>query len=181
MSTRRVDSSGVHSSTTLAENKISALRDRAALPPSFTPHEEEAEWGSVTPAEMLEIESDLRGLSVDGSAPSSKSSSPGMYDDGVLGGVGGVVGDFGSLLAGPQGTESGPQISTSLTEEERETAMLPALEVEIAAIPPSEKDVYVKATRKCPDLVDDEHKKAFLFKEGFDAKLAARRLTIHWQ
>mmetsp|Transcript_33541 Transcript_33541/g.99947 ORF Transcript_33541/g.99947 Transcript_33541/m.99947 type:complete len:179 (+) Transcript_33541:104-640(+) len=123
-------------------------QDRSTLPAAFTPRDEEREWASITPAEMLEIESDLRGLSFDSVSGSGHSN---------------------YLIAGMTGKESGPH--PVMTEEEREIALLPALEVEIAAIPDSEKEAYLEATRKSPDLVDDEHKKAFLFKEGFDTKV----------
>uniref|UniRef100_A0A7S4MWC3 CRAL-TRIO domain-containing protein n=1 Tax=Odontella aurita TaxID=265563 RepID=A0A7S4MWC3_9STRA len=59
--------------------------------------------------------------------------------------------------------------------------MLSVMEAELVGIPEAEKREYLEAVRRCPEQVDDEHKKACLLKENFDAKLAAVRLVRHWK
>jgi len=80
------------------------------------------------------------------------------------------------------GSDEAKTIGTpALTEDDRETSLLPSLEAELDALPATEAATYWKARSICPDLVDDEEKKAFLWKENYNPKLAAKRIARHWQ
>jgi len=52
---------------------------------------------------------------------------------------------------------------------------------ELSRIPLDQKRSYHDAVEKCPDEVNDEKKLAFLWREDFDAKLAAVRLVNYWE
>jgi len=153
----------------------------------FGPRDEEREWAAVTPAEMHEIESDLMGLSV--ASDSSKNSAT-WSENGKGRKTGGSPGDNPVLIDGSRGTfhevrndslsctfsdggvdDSMEQIQGALTDEERELALLPELEKEMAAIPEPEKEAYLEATRRCPKLVNDDHKRGFLLRENFNTKV----------
>eukprot|EP00566_Odontella_aurita_P004563 CAMPEP_0113526336 /NCGR_PEP_ID=MMETSP0015_2-20120614/681_1 /TAXON_ID=2838 /ORGANISM="Odontella" /LENGTH=777 /DNA_ID=CAMNT_0000424643 /DNA_START=28 /DNA_END=2361 /DNA_ORIENTATION=+ /assembly_acc=CAM_ASM_000160 len=120
--------------------------------PIITPREEELEWASVTPDEMREIEFDLKGLELGRSSGSETKTGGGL-----------------------------PRCVSRPTNSEREELLLPAMEAEIASLPDMDKEAYVEACRRCPAQVNNGHKKAFLFVENFDPKLAAQRLARHWQ
>lgn len=131
--------------------------------PRFCPQEEEKEWAAVTPDEMQEIEKDLGRMQFGGSVGATNTFAPrspcGLRD----------------CRASDENDCAG------LADEEREAALLPTLEAELAAIPEGGKSAYLMALQQCPELVGDDQKKGFLLKEGFDAKLAAKAIVLHWQ
>jgi len=166
----------------------------------FGPRDEEREWAAVTPDEMREIESDLKGLSLeshvyknsatwseDGDGGKAEQPTGSPEDDPVL--IDGSRGTFQEGLENPLSCatsdrcedDSAENSQGALTDAERELEMLPELEREMAAIPEPEKEAYLEATRRCPKLVNDDHKRGFLLRENFNAKLAAKRLARHWQ
>lgn len=79
-----------------------------------------------------------------------------------------------------RGANTSAMTSSDEEEDRREASLLPALEAELEKLPRSDKAAYLKACVKCPDQVDDEHKKAFIWKEDFKVKAAAKRLAKHW-
>lgn len=155
------------------DDSLAAALLASSEAPRFCPHDEEKEWAAVTPDEMREIEKDLGDMKVGeciGRTNTFAPQTPWLS----------MPGSSKEILDLRRESDEN-EGSAGLTDEEREVALLPDLEVELAAIPEGEKMAYLMALKKCPELVDDAHKQEFLLKEGFDAKLAARGIILHWQ
>jgi len=65
--------------------------------------------------------------------------------------------------------------------EDQRTGRLYLINSELAKIPDDQKMAYLQAVARCPEVVNYEHKIAFLEREGFDVKLAAGRLVRYWK
>mmetsp|Transcript_5297 Transcript_5297/g.7729 ORF Transcript_5297/g.7729 Transcript_5297/m.7729 type:complete len:432 (+) Transcript_5297:151-1446(+) len=55
------------------------------------------------------------------------------------------------------------------------------LKAELDSIPDNMKASFVHAQHVAPDLVCDQHLSRFLYAEGYDVKLAARRVVNYWK
>jgi len=166
----------------------------------ITPQEEEREWARTTPEEISEIERDLMGVSIpargrcgDGGNVSARR----MHYRSTAGGGGTGSSCGGRSSAGAallerctRGDGGGadhahrtrPPSDPVFTDDEREEILLPAMDAEIDAIPDEEKGAYLEARQRCPELTRDTcHRKAFVWRENFDAKRAAKRFVAYWE
>eukprot|EP00567_Pseudictyota_dubia_P018014 CAMPEP_0197435350 /NCGR_PEP_ID=MMETSP1175-20131217/2962_1 /TAXON_ID=1003142 /ORGANISM="Triceratium dubium, Strain CCMP147" /LENGTH=734 /DNA_ID=CAMNT_0042964375 /DNA_START=1 /DNA_END=2205 /DNA_ORIENTATION=+ len=74
----------------------------------------------------------------------------------------------------------GIKVIPNKTEREVVSA-LSLMNEELSKIPLDQKRSYLDAAENCPDEVNEEKRLAFLWREDFDAKLAAVRLVNYWE
>ena len=145
----------------------------------FTPADEVREWSTRTPAEAVEAERDLRGVSAHQAILN-------LQDRGEL----------TADVAGPALARAVQELNVvSAIEASTETVWLQRLEQELAGIPPADKSAYVEAVAKCPELaLNDRSRRLGMLRRmenitaatasGGDVdcpRLAARRLVRHWE
>mmetsp|Transcript_4360 Transcript_4360/g.6684 ORF Transcript_4360/g.6684 Transcript_4360/m.6684 type:complete len:431 (+) Transcript_4360:81-1373(+) len=77
-------------------------------------------------------------------------------------------------------SEEQQQQQTQTHEMDAESG-LRLLKVELDNIPDNVKTSFVHAQHAAPDLVCDQHLSRFLYAEGYNAQLAARRIVSYWE
>ena len=152
---------------------------------AFTAQDEQMEMATISPTELADAETDLRGiisqfdgLNMAASAGSASGSQPGL-----------------AANAGQHATTLQlQQLSVVETQSHLEhigPALL-RLDREIAALPPEGKADYLTAMRRCPPSTSsnnrnpgqeawDCYRTAYLEREGYDAARAARKLCKYWR
>ena len=138
--------------------------------PAFTADDELTELASLTVKEITEVEKDLLGVTAD-------------VEGLRLDASGGECGDGGnSAGSAPKRRKRANSAARASPPRRRSSLDDPAgLEQHLLNMPPNEKQSYVEACLKCPDLLSPEHKAAFLEYGDFDAHKAAVRLCEYWR
>mmetsp|Transcript_17033 Transcript_17033/g.37697 ORF Transcript_17033/g.37697 Transcript_17033/m.37697 type:complete len:753 (-) Transcript_17033:257-2515(-) len=136
----------------------------------FTTDDEQRELATISPTELADAETDLRGIVTQ------------------LGGM--------TMEGAGEATQKRQLDGLSRAESEAHAMHLPQallrLDEEIASLPPDFKHAYLTATRRCPPTVAAEaatpegsgwdcYRSAFLEREGYDASAAARKLCNYWK
>ncbi len=147
----------------------------------FTTDDEQRELVTISPTELADAETDLRGIITQFGGMS----------------MGGPAAAAGAAAAAGGGEATQRQLDRlSRAESESHAMHLPQallrLDEEIASLPPDFKHAYLTATRRCPPTVTAEaaasegsgwdcYRSAFLEREGYDASVAARKLCNYWK
>mmetsp|Transcript_17200 Transcript_17200/g.38049 ORF Transcript_17200/g.38049 Transcript_17200/m.38049 type:complete len:651 (-) Transcript_17200:74-2026(-) len=137
--------------------------------PAFTAQDELNDIASLSPADIVAVEADLHGLAADFAGLACTSSKEGDTE-----------------AANRTSTTSSSASSTGAQDHRRRQPPSPAaalsrLDEEMSNLPSSQTGAYHQAATKCPDLVSDERRVAFLECENYDAKMAAERLARCWE
>lgn len=133
---------------------------------SFTAQDEQMEMATLSPTELADAETDLRG----------------------------IISQFDGLNATTLQLQQLSAVETQSHLEHISPALL-RLDQEIAALPPEDKADYLTAMRRCPpssigptctnQVPDREpwdcYRTAYLEREGYDAANAARKLCKYWR
>mmetsp|Transcript_17202 Transcript_17202/g.38056 ORF Transcript_17202/g.38056 Transcript_17202/m.38056 type:complete len:639 (-) Transcript_17202:284-2200(-) len=141
--------------------------------PAFTAQDELNEVAALSPADAVALESDLHGLAADfaGLGLAFSTSTSTKQGDAEAAANRTSTGSTGALH---QRQYQPPSPAATV-------AALSRLNEEMAKLPSSQTAAYHQAVTKCPDLVSDERRTAFLECENYDAKLAAERLARCWE
>ena len=186
MSDHRQASSMSIGAKVTADTPIGPADDGVA---AFTAQDEQMEMATISPTEMADAETDLRGiisqfdgLNMAASAGSASGSQPGLAAD-----------------AGQHATTLQLQQLSAVETQSHLEHIGPALlrlDREIAALPPEDKADYLTAMRRCPPSSSvgststnrgpgqepwDCYRTAYLEREGYDAARAARKLCKYWR
>ena len=139
--------------------------------PPFTPDDEQRELSSLTVEEITEVEKDLLGVTADVGGLRLDASGRECED---------VAGDGAS--SAPKRRKRADAGRASLPPRRRPSLEdLMDLEQHLLDMPPNEKQSYIEACLKCPELLSSEHKAAFLEFADFDAHKAAKRMCEYWK
>ena len=182
MSAHRQASSTSIGTKVTADTPIGPADDGVA---AFTAQDEQMEMATISPTELADAETDLRGIisQFDGlSMAASSVTQPGL-----------------AANAGQHATSLQLQQLSAVETQSHLEHIGPALlrlDQEIAALPPADKADYLTAMRRCPptSVVGsnptnrspgqepwDCYRTAYLEREGYDAAQAARKLCKYWR